>query len=174
MDWAWWYFRCLWGHRTPHFASYPTSLCTVEAPDCRVIQEVHKGKLRLLGQKPNRVSSVHWLATMLLLYALVTMYESTRVELEIYFRVMKTNWMHYLFSVYFVNQPLHVSGRICSPSSGGILYIYNNWYVLCFLVCWPTDSQLKSQHVPFVVYIQYTSWWWAIDMPEKCRGWLTN
>jgi len=40
-------------------------------------------------------------------------------------------------------------GRICSPSSGGILYIYNNWYVLCFLVdCWPagrpTDSQLKS------------------------------
>jgi hypothetical protein len=38
-------------------------------------------------------------------------------------------------------------GRICSPSSGGILYIYNNWYVLCFLVdcllAWPTDSQLK-------------------------------
>ena len=29
------------------------------------------------------------------------------------------------------------SGHICSPSSGGILYIYNNWYVLCFLVvCW--------------------------------------
>ena len=25
-------------------------------------------------------------------------------------------------------------GHICSPSSGGILYIYNNWYVLCFLV----------------------------------------
>ena len=24
--------------------------------------------------------------------------------------------------------------HICSPSSGGILYIYNNWYVLCFLV----------------------------------------
>jgi len=25
-------------------------------------------------------------------------------------------------------------GRICSPSSGAILYIYNNWYVFCFLV----------------------------------------
>ena len=25
-------------------------------------------------------------------------------------------------------------GHICSPSSGGILYIYKNWYVLCFLV----------------------------------------
>jgi len=25
-------------------------------------------------------------------------------------------------------------GHICSPSSGGILYIYNNWYVLCFSV----------------------------------------
>ena len=25
-------------------------------------------------------------------------------------------------------------GHICSPSSGGILYIYSNWYVLCFLV----------------------------------------
>ena len=25
-------------------------------------------------------------------------------------------------------------GHICSPSSGGILYIYNKWHVLCFLV----------------------------------------
>jgi len=25
-------------------------------------------------------------------------------------------------------------GHICSPSSGGVLYIYNNLYVLCFLV----------------------------------------
>jgi len=25
-------------------------------------------------------------------------------------------------------------GHICSPSSGGILYTYNNRYVLCFLV----------------------------------------
>jgi hypothetical protein len=45
-------------------------------------------------------------------------------------------------------------GHICSPSSGGILYIYNNWYVLCFL----DDCLLEiAQHVPIVVYIQYTS-----------------
>ena len=25
-------------------------------------------------------------------------------------------------------------GHICSPSSGGILYIYSNWYVFCFSV----------------------------------------
>jgi len=31
--------------------------------------------------------------------------------------------MFYLSSVYFVSQRLHVSGHICSPSSGGILYI---------------------------------------------------
>jgi len=36
--------------------------------------------------------------------------------------------------------------HICSPS-GGILYIYNNWYVLCFsvdclLAGWPTDRQM--------------------------------
>ena len=40
-------------------------------------------------------------------------------------------------------------GHICSPLSGGILYVYSNWYVLCFLVAcllaeWPTDRQLKS------------------------------
>ena len=40
-------------------------------------------------------------------------------------------------------------GHIFCPSSGGILYIYENWYVLCFLVdcsspTWTTHSQLKS------------------------------
>ena len=37
-------------------------------------------------------------------------------------------------------------GHICSPSSGGVLYMYNNWYMLCFLVdcllAGPADSQL--------------------------------
>jgi hypothetical protein len=36
-------------------------------------------------------------------------------------------------------------GRICSPSSRGTLYIYDNWYVLCFLVdCWPADQQTSQ------------------------------
>jgi hypothetical protein len=45
-------------------------------------------------------------------------------------------------------------GHTCRPSSGGILYVYNNWYVLCFFswlsVGRPTDSQLKNtKHVNF-------------------------
>ena len=36
-------------------------------------------------------------------------------------------------------------GHVCSPSSGGILYIYNNCYVLWDSIpSRPTDSQLKS------------------------------
>ena len=51
-------------------------------------------------------------------------------------------------------------GHICSPSSGGILYIHN-WYILCFLVeCLlagrPTDSQLKSTtHTHCCRYTEY-------------------
>jgi hypothetical protein len=38
-------------------------------------------------------------------------------------------------------------GHICSPSSGGIVYIYNNWYVLCFLVDWLlTNRQSTKKH----------------------------
>jgi len=66
---------------------------------------------------------------------------------------MKTNLMHYLSSVYFVSHPLHGFGHIRCPTSGGILYTYNNWYVMCFLV----DCLLAGQHVPYVVYIEYTS-----------------
>ena len=53
--------------------------------------------------------------------------------------VIKNNLMHYLSSVYFVNQPLHVSGifvthhqEVCSIYI--YIYIYINLYVLCFLV----------------------------------------
>jgi hypothetical protein len=65
-----------------------------------------------------------------------------------YIRAMKTNLMHYYSSVYFVNQPLHVSDIFVAHHQE-VYYIYNNWYVLCFLIdCllagWPTDSQLKS------------------------------
>ena len=36
-------------------------------------------------------------------------------------------------------------GHICSPSSGGILYIYNNWYVLGFSVdSIPSDDGLQT------------------------------
>ena len=60
------------------------------------------------------------------------------------------NQLEALFILSLFRQPTSTCfGHICSPSSGGILYIYNNWYVLCvsvdcLLAGWPTDSQLKS------------------------------
>ena len=47
---------------------------------------------------------------------------------------MKTNLMHCLSSVYLVNQPLHVSGISVAHHQQVTLYIYNNWYMLCFLI----------------------------------------
>jgi hypothetical protein len=38
----------------------------------------------------------------------------------------------FIFST-FRQTPLHVLGVIYSPSSGGTLYGYNNWYLLFFL-----------------------------------------
>jgi hypothetical protein len=70
-----------------------------------------------------------------------------------YIHVIKTNLMHYLSLVYFVNQPLHVSG----------IFVAHHWEVYCIYptagTCWafqlsgfrwnsvstqPTDRQLKS------------------------------
>jgi len=40
-------------------------------------------------------------------------------------------------------------GHNCSPSSGSTLYIYNNWYVLCFLAdCWS-----GQKHNTYQLYI---------------------
>jgi hypothetical protein len=45
------------------------------------------------------------------------------------------NQLDALFILSIFRQSTSICFRhICSPSSGGILYIYNNWYVLCFLV----------------------------------------
>jgi len=65
-----------------------------------------------------------------------------------YSNVTKPNLMHNLFLVYFVN-----------------LYMFRaNLYPTR-----PTDSQLKSTtRTSCCVYIQYTSWWWATNMPETC------
>ena len=43
---------------------------------------------------------------------------------------MRTNFMHYLSSVYFVNQPLHVSGIFVAHHQE-VYYIYITYYVLC-------------------------------------------
>ena len=45
--------------------------------------------------------------------------------------------------------------HICSPSSGGILYIYNNWYVLCFFV----DCLLFVR----ICCSKYFNWWCELN-----------
>jgi len=62
---------------------------------------------------------------------------------------MKTNLMHYLPSVYFVYQPLHVSGIFVTHHQEVYTIKTTNWNVLCLSVdCLlagrPTDSQLKG------------------------------
>jgi len=49
--------------------------------------------------------------------------------------------MHYLSPVYFVNQPLHVSGIFVAHHQE--VYCIYTTTVNCRLA-WPTDSQLKS------------------------------
>jgi len=97
--------------------------------------------------------------------------------------------MHYLSSVYFVSQLLHILGIFVAHHQEIYciyiyihtyiyiyIYKYNNWFVLCFSVDYLLAGQQivtwKAQHVPIVVYIQYNSWWWATNMPETCRGLL--
>jgi len=89
------------------------------------------------------------------------------------------NQLDALFILSLFRQPTSTCfGHICSPSSGGILYIYNNRYVLCFLVeCWlgwdgtkkHNSYQLLYVCIYIYVYIQYTSWWWATNISETCR-----
>jgi hypothetical protein len=51
-----------------------------------------------------------------------------------YIRVMKPNLMHYLSSVYFVNQPLHVSSIFVTHHQGGTVYIQQLTRIV-LLVC---------------------------------------
>jgi hypothetical protein len=51
-------------------------------------------------------------------------------------------------------------GHICSPSSGGIPYIYNSWYVLCFLVdclfAAPINFQSTKKHNTYQLLYIYS------------------
>jgi hypothetical protein len=63
---------------------------------------------------------------------------SLRKILVVFF-VMKTNQMHYFSLIYFVSQPVHVSGMYC-PSSRGIHCIctaVGTCYTFKLTGCWP-------------------------------------
>ena len=58
-------------------------------------------------------------------------------------RVIKTNLMYYLFSVYFVNQPLHVSGIFVAHHQE-VYCIYTTIATCCafqLTVCWPAANR---------------------------------
>ena len=87
--------------------------------------------------------------------------------------------MHYLSSVYFDYQLLHVSGVFIAHHQEAHR-IYIQQLVLIVLFSWlsvvlvaldrTTHSQLQAQHIPIVIYIQCTSWRWDIKTPETCRS----
>jgi len=57
--------------------------------------------------------------------------------------IIKTNLMHYLSSVYFINQPLHVSGIFVAHHQE-VYCIYTKIGKYCafqFTVCWPANRQ---------------------------------
>jgi len=54
--------------------------------------------------------------------------------------------MHCLSSVYFVSQPLHVSGIfVPHHQEAYCIYTTGKCYTFQLTVCWPTDIQLKSK-----------------------------
>jgi hypothetical protein len=65
-------------------------------------------------------------------------------------------------------------GHIYCPSSGSIYCIYTA-IGTCYTFRWMAAvSQLKNiTRTNCCIYTVNTSWWWAINMSETCRCWLT-
>ena len=88
-----------------------------------------------------------------------------------YIRVMKTNLMHYLWSVYFVNQLLYVSGIFLARHQEVYCVYTTNMYVLCFLVDCLLAGQQAAKHVEVDwqnrLRINSTSSWFSLhgDIP---------
>ena len=87
-----------------------------------------------------------------------------------YIRVIKTNLIHYLSSVYFVNQPLHVSGMFVAHHQE-VYCIYTTVGTCCALqltVCWSTNRQSTEKHNTYQLLYIYSIP--PDDMPVTCRG----
>jgi len=87
-------------------------------------------------------------------YFEAAMLENTFLQSELTVYVIKTNLMHYISSVYFVSQPLHVL-VIFVAYHQEVYCIYtttgtgcaHNWYVLCFSVdCLLANRQSTEKH----------------------------
>jgi len=72
-----------------------------------------------------------------------------------YIRVMKTNLLHYLSSIYFVIQPLHVLGIFVAHHQE-VYSIYTTTGTGCSFqvtVCWPANIQSTKKHNTYQLYI---------------------
>jgi len=72
--------------------------------------------------------------------------------------VIKTNLMHYLLSVYFVSQPLHVSG-IFVAHHHEVYCIYTAIGTCCdvqLTFCWPANRQSTEQHNTYQLLYIYS------------------
>jgi uncharacterized membrane protein YecN with MAPEG domain len=85
--------------------------------------------------------------------------------------VMKTNLMHCLSLIYFITQPLHVSGIFTAHHRELFIVYVQQWNQFH-----PDPASCQSPEritrTNCCTYTVNTSWWWAINMSETCRGCL--
>jgi hypothetical protein len=62
-----------------------------------------------------------------------------------YICVIKTNFLHYLSSVYFINQRLHVSGIFVAHHQE-VYCLYTTTGTWLLTVCWPANRQATKKH----------------------------
>jgi len=92
-----------------------------------------------------------------------------------YIRVMKTNLIQYLSSVYFVNQPLHVSGIFVAHHQE-VYYVYtaiSRCWPFQLTVYWPANRRSTEKHNTYPLLYIYTTSTCPDDglhMSETCRG----
>jgi hypothetical protein len=66
------------------------------------------------------------------------------------FFVMKTNQMHYLSLIYFVNQPLHVSGMFIAHHQA-VFIVYVQQLVHVMHLTWLAAGWVRIEHPTFVL-----------------------
>jgi hypothetical protein len=75
-----------------------------------------------------------------------------------YIYVIKTNWTHYLSSVYFVSKPLHVSGVFVAHHQE--VYCIYTATGTCFsfqlTLCWPANRQSTEKHSTYQLLYIYS------------------
>jgi hypothetical protein len=78
--------------------------------------------------------------------------------------------MHCLSLVYWITTPAHVLGvSTAHHQEVECIYMANGTFTAKLTVSGPGWNG-NAQQVPFAKNIHSTSWWWAVGMPETCRG----